>query len=283
MKTLPGTILLLILLLSRQGQAQDLIVKKNSDIIVCCIQEIGKYDISYTLPDYPSTVSFSISKENVFKIVYENGISIGFKKASFLQPGDENLKKYAFKLKPLSPFLGYTNLSCERSIREGRSLEGTLGIVGLGFNTNSGNPAGIVLKAGYKFIRLPVSDIYTHKSVRLLEGLYLKPEISLGVIIMDINYWFYTWTMGDFRAIDDDYERRSVSSVYGSLVLGKQWIVFNNLVIDIYAGLGGGYSYFKKKKDVFYYTSKVSNYYYLQYGNMGSVIVSYGLKFGYLF
>jgi len=283
MKTLPGTFLLLMLLQAWQGQAQDLIVKKNSVIIVCCIQEIGLYDISYTLPDYPPSVSFSISKENVFKIVYENGISIGFKKADFVQPGNENLKKHAFKLEPLTPFWGYTNLSYERSISQGRSLEGTLGIVGLGFNMYSGNPAGIVLKAGYKFIRLPVSDIYAHKNVRLLEGLYLKPEISVGVIIMDIDYWFYTWTMGDFRAIDEGSERRPVSSVYGSLVLGKQWIVFNNLVIDIYAGLGGGYSHFKKKKDVYYYNSSMSNYYYLQYGTMGSVIISYGLKFGYLF
>ncbi|MDP3462387.1 MAG: hypothetical protein Q8S18_06335 [Bacteroidales bacterium] len=270
--------LLLVVLLIGVSQfitAQDIILKRNDEMIHCKIKEIGLDEIKYSLPDHSQDILFVIAKDDISKVVLENGKEMTFEKR-LTDPGNYlDNKKNALKIDFLSPLTGNTSLSYERSLRPGRSLEGTLGIIGLGLDAADRNAGGAFVKFGMKFIKDPDFYLRGMQYAHLLKGSYVKPEISFG--FFSHNQWEY------FDKYDENgywigYQNRVREDVFSGtiqLVLGKQWIFDNAFLIDIYGGLGYGFS-----------TNNYDGGYMYGYSIAGSdfpISVSGGLKIGLLF
>ena len=259
---------LIIALLPLIGFGQDQIVKRNNDVIICKIKEIGSAEIKYILSDYPPDVLFSVEKDQVAKIIFEDGREMEF---SIAMTDPEKYKgqwRNAIKVDLFSPMTGNTTFACERNIKPGRSLEGTLGIIGLSFDLVDGNAQGVFVKFGYKFIKNPDFYLQGLHYTHILKGGYIKPELMLAIYNKDIEEYDPRYPPGYFIT-----ERRSFFPVAVHLVFGKQWVIDNFALVDYYFGAGyglhnGGESY---------------HYGFIIADDGFSISLSTGLKIGFLF
>ena len=256
-----------LFLLSQSIVAQDIIIKKDSLTIKCKIKEIGIDDIKYILPEYSSDVSFAIAKDNVAKVIFENGKEMSFQTEMKNPENYSDNKKNALKINFLSPLYGSTSFSYEKSLKPGRSIEGTLGFIGLGIDQWDENPGGAFAKFGYKFIKDPDFYLRGMRYAHVLKGAYFKPE--LGVAVFGRDGWDY-----DNYSQYGGKSRETVTSVVLQIIMGKQWVVDNAFLIDFYAGIGYGVST----------TDETSYYYGFSIANSSLPIsFSSGLKIGLLF
>lgn len=250
--------------------AQDIIMKKDNELIKCKIREIGLDEIKYNLPEYSADVLFSIDKDNITKIIFENGQEMEFQKVMTDPASYQDNRKNIIKIDFLSPLTGNTTLAYEHSLRPARSVEATLGIIGLGIDVGDRNAGGIFTKFGYKFIKDPDFYLRGMRYAHILKGSYVKPEIALGFFNHDVWMWR---DMGNGNS--SEKQRESVFSGTVQLVLGKQWIIDNGFAVDFFAGVGYGFS-----------TGESFTPYHYGYSVMDEsfpVAFSTGLKIGYLF
>jgi hypothetical protein len=211
-------------------QAQDRILTRQGETIECKVQEIGTEEISYTLAEYEHSVSFSILKSRVDRILFENGKEMVIDHAEAAMASAEHnsadlflvQNRNALKINFLSPLFGHTSFSYERALKPGQSLEAGLGIVGLAFN-NPEDALGLSLQFGYKFIRSPDFYLKDMRYAHILKGGYVKPELVLA------NY--------TLRQNDSNVTKAALV-----LNLGKQWVYSDVFLVDFYFGLGYGYS-----------------------------------------
>jgi len=253
----------LMFILASAAQAQDIIMKKNKELIKCKITEIGLDEIKYTMPEYSSGVTFAVDKDEVDKIVFENGKEMTFEKPLTNPASYEDNKKNAFKIDFLSPLTGNTTFAFEHSIRPGRSYE-----VGLGMDAADENPGGVFMRAGYKFIKDPDFYLRGMRYAHILKGGYIKPELAFSFFGHD------TWYYNEFGYYGNNH-RETVFAGTLQLVFGKQWVFDNAFAIDMFAGIGYGFT-------------TQDNYGGYQYGftvadNSFPIAFSSGLKIGYLF
>jgi hypothetical protein len=276
------TILLLpfLVLMSFQLFAQDIILKKNDDMIKCKVKEVGLDEIKYVLPEYPQDVLFSIDKDLISKVIFENGEELIMSKEMTNPANYQDNHKNIIKTEFLAPLSGNTTFSWEHSLRPGRSFEATLGIAGLGLDYDDNeNAGGVFLKFGYKMIKSPDFYLRGMKYAHLLKGSYIKPEIMMGLVGRDNYYWEnrYDPLTGYY---DGGYERREHETVFAAavqVVFGKQWVFDNLFAIDPYFGIGYGFNSSKGDYNDGY------NYGFWVPSNEVPISMSVGLKMGLLF
>lgn len=231
-----------LLLFSQYAFSQDMILKRNDEIIKCKIKEIGLEEVKYALPDYPSDLLFVVDKDAIAKVVFADGKEMTFEKTMTDPNNYLDNKKNAFKVDFLSPLTGNTTFWYERSLKPGRSLEAALGIIGLGIDQNDENPTGVFARFGYKFIKDPDFYMRGMRYAHLLKGSYIKPEISLGFLSRNVNnYYEYMDPYGYYYGgVSKEREKLMTGSI--QLTLGKQWIVDNVFLVDLYWGVGYGFA-----------------------------------------
>lgn len=238
MKTLKFIMVLnFILVLSAGVKSQDIIVMKNADTLNCKIREIGSDEIKYSLSDFPSDVLFTVTKEKISKLIFENGKEMTFQNEMDDPINYAEQHKNAVKFDFLSPVTGNSTFAFERSIKPGQSLEATLGIIGLGFDPNNKEPRGSFMKFGMKFIKSPDFYLKGMRYAHILKGAYVKPEIAL-------SYFSRLTEVYDSR-YPEDYgyynERKNYFSLAVQMVIGKQWVINDIFLVDFYGGLGYGF------------------------------------------
>jgi hypothetical protein len=249
MKKLFSIIAFLMLISVSATFAQDKIYKKGGEVLKVKITEIVVDEIKYRLFDDKDGPAYTVDKDRIIKIVYQNGRVETFQ-SNFTDPelyADQ--KKAALKINFLSPLLGFTAISYEKNMKPGRSYEVTLGIIGLGKtqgqntyydkqtqSTKSYNlgQAGAYGSAGYKFIKLPDFTSRGAKFTHLMQGTYLKPELMFGAFSTNRVISTYVNNSGYTQRLDKK------TTIFGGAIinLGKQWIFSDAFVVDIYAGLG---------------------------------------------
>ncbi|MDF3078032.1 MAG: hypothetical protein K0S09_1921 [Sphingobacteriaceae bacterium] len=240
-------ILLLLLLavgLVLNAAAQDKIYKKGGEVIDATISEVGTDEIKYKIFKNPEGPVYTIEKARILKVVYQNGRTEVYQSNAMSDPelyADQ--AKNAIKINFLSPLLGYTQLNFEHNMRPGRSYELTLGIIGLGkkqelgyYSSSSSTPnyreqAGVFMGGGFKLSRMPDlvngKDRFNH----VMQGSYIKPELLFG---------FYSQNMESYNSttFNNSIVKKDVS--FGALMLnlGKQWVLGDIMILDVYAGAG---------------------------------------------
>ena len=221
---------IIFLFVSNSSFAQDQIHKKTGDTIFCHVQEVGDEVLKYYLPDFPESTLFTIDKEKVNKLVFSTGQELTFEPEMTNPENYIDNRKRAIKIDFISPLTGNTTFSYEQSIRPGRSLEGSVGLIGLGLDPGNRNAIGAFVQFGMKFIKSP--DFYFSKMrySHLLKGGYVKPEVSIGAYGADI---------------DDYYSNQKRETVFTAAIMiniGKQWVFDNVMLLDLYFGVGYGFS-----------------------------------------
>jgi len=225
---------LVLLLISISTFAQDKIIKKNGDVIDCKVTEIASDEVKYFYSDNPKLI-FGIDKAKLEKIEFGTGETIAIKSDTFM---DEeyyaNQHKHAIKVSFLSPLFGHTEFSYEQYIKPGRTWEVGLGIIGLGVDTHDINAKGVYTKFAYKMIRKP--DYYSQRMhySHILKGAYIAPELAFRYVTYDSdNYNAYT---GQYNGED----RTEEFAFALTLKFGKQWVIDDSFIIDLYLGVGYG-------------------------------------------
>lgn len=271
--------------------AQDKIYKKGGEIIEVKVTEIGTDEIKYKIFNDQNGPVYSLDKDRILKIIYENGRSESYQ-SNLKDPelyADQS--KNAIKVNFLAPLLGYTQLNFEHNLQPGRGYELSLGIIGLGkrqdldsyYDANSQTSTityrearGLFLGGGYKFSKLPDFVNKGAKYTHVLQGTYVKPEVLLGVYGENI----LTNMPGNTPS-----EGRETRFFGGLLVnLGKQWVLGDALLIDLYAGLG--YALDNRSNDQndqeYYYTNFIGNHFAVITGAESGLGFTGGLKIGIL-
>ena len=209
--------------------AQDKIIRSGKDTIRCQIHEIGDTEVKYSKEGYKSDLLFGIEKNKVEEIIFADGRKMKFADSIQDPSSYQGQRKNAIKFGFLSPLLDATSFSYERSLGVARSIEGSVGFVGLGYhNLSYDNAKGLYLKFGYKLIKSP--DFYLkgmHYS-HILKGSYIKPEVSFSS---------YTYKRGDNNVYTNIH-----NTMFAFLInIGKQWILDDCFLVDVYAGIGYGF------------------------------------------
>ncbi len=218
--------------------AQDKIYKKNKEVIECTIKEVGSEDIKYYTPEVPEGVLLSIAIDKILKIEFANGNQMAFQD-NFSNPENYvDQRKNAIKANFLEPLRGSTSFTLERSLKPGRSIEGTVGIIGLGWDPNGYKGAGAYVGFGIKFLSKP--DYYFRKMryAHILKGFYVKPEILIS------SYKVLPFESGYFglpgAPASSSQEKVSVTSAVFLINVGKQWVFDDAFVLELFGGVGYG-------------------------------------------
>ena len=232
-KTLAFTLLFLAV---STAFSQDKIYKKNEEVILCKVIEIGEDVIKYTLEE-TADLAYVLDKAKIEKIVLENGKEMVFQSKMTDASLYLGQSKNAFKIGLFSPLTGALNLGYERSIKPGMSLEGSIGLIGLGQDLDGNNAGGGYLKAGIKFISTPDFELRGMRYSHLLKGFYFRPEVIISVYQRDIETFTYNPILGYFEYSDI---RKDV--IAGALMLnvGKQWVMSDVFLVDLFVGVGYG-------------------------------------------
>jgi len=242
--------------------SQDKIYKKGGEMIKAKVTEIGTGEVKYTLFNKTGGPVYVIDKSKIEKIEFEDGHTETYLNNLKDPELYKDQKKNALKVNFLSPLLGYTQFSFERSIKPGRSFELSVGIIGLGKNyqmdyyTSTGqfteynrSAKGMSIGGGYKFSKLPD---YINKDIKfshILQGSYAKP-----------NFYFGAYGENILDEKTGQVVEDRVTTVYGALMLelGRQWVFSESMVLDVYFGLGYVMDNVKEEND---YLTGISNEY----------------------
>lgn len=269
--------------------SQDQIFKKSGPAIKAKVIEIGTAEIKYKQPDNPDGPLYAIDRNSVIKIIYANG-----KEETFVTDikDPENfvgqLTK-AIKIDFLGPILGYTQISYEKSKGVGKSYELSIGIIGLGKNQQleyydntlrnvKKNQFGFFASAGYKFNKLPDFLFGKTRFTHIMQGAYVKPVFYLGN---------YSENVFVYKANTSNVvERQNVTFGALQIEFGKQWVLGEKFLIDIFWGLGYGadnkyqgsssYSIYSQDNTTAY------NYANARIGNSPGFSTTFGIKAGLL-
>jgi len=221
--------------------AQDTIYKRTKEVINAKIIEIGLDEIKYKVPGYEQGPTIVIAKDQIWKIVFATGLTQILQPEMFNPETYASQRKSAIKTDFIAPMLNHFTFVYERSIRPGASWEASLGIIGLGYKPNgySDHASGAFIKAGYKFIHSPDYYVRGMKYAHILKGGYIRPELTFGSYSEDLDYYEYpNGFYYPYVAPQHIIERNRLT--YGGLTLnfGKQWVMDDIFLVDMFAGAG---------------------------------------------
>ncbi len=275
--------------LSQVSFSQDKIYRKGGETLKVKVIEIGVDEIKYKLFDEQDGPIYAIEKDRILKIVYQSG------RTEVYQNNIKDPELYAgqptrgIKIDFLSPLLGHTEISFEKGIKPGRSMEFSLGLIGLGKNHEIyyyGSVSGFqdyrrsgrggYVAAGYKFSKLPDFINRNIRYTHVMQGFYVKPSVYAGT---------YSENVVSEKNGQVVVDRRSV--VFGALMLdfGKQWVMGDRFLLDIHYGFG--YSFDNIKTDNNYYATfgdeySAHNFGVIRLGRSPGLGIMGGIKVGWL-
>jgi len=207
--------------------------------IECKVTEVGTEEIKYKVSTEADAAVYAVKKIDVLKIEFADGRVEKFQD----ELDDPDLyadnNKNAWKIDFISPLVGSTIFSYERSIKPGFSLEGSFGIIGLGIDQEQVKPRGALVKFGPRFMKTPDFRKGSLRYYHILKGAYIQPQVTFGAFGSDHQY--YTFGSGG-NQVNQVTARETTT--YGSLmvVFGKQSVYSNVFLFDLYAGFGWGFN-----------------------------------------
>lgn len=285
-----------ICLVSLAAKSQDKIYRKNGKVVEAKIVEIGSSEVKYKEFSNPDGPVYVLETDVIKKIVFENGKVQTFTESIKDPERYLGQKNMAIKVNFLSALYGYSEICFEKSTGVGKGFEFSLGIIGAGkggilsyypysanFTEVKRDPFGAFVSFGYKFNKLPDFLLFGKtRMTHLLQGTYAKPTIYFG---------HYKENQIQEKTTNN-FEVGKQSVTFGALQLetGKQWVLGDNFLLNIYTGLGIG---FDNKKDGVKYLNTGNNYYYYddeqafnyvnaRGGKSPGLSVTYGIKVGWL-
>ncbi|MFN7014856.1 MAG: hypothetical protein ACK4ON_11370 [Bacteroidia bacterium] len=230
--------------------AQDILQKRNESSLEVKIIEIGTDEIKYRLWEDLEGPIYVVEKKDVSGIKLQNGEQVTIEPDVLaVSESSASHKRRAIKLEPFSLFAGHISGGYEHWLKPGIALEGKIGLIGVGLNQaiREEQRKGAFLKAGMKFT---FRQLVYNKGARIvhpLAGGYFKPEISISHFTNQREVYIYSpsWVYPSSETV----KFRNTSAAL-NLILGKQWLVGDVILLDIYGGIGYGYFQTKSTKNL---------------------------------
>lgn len=262
-----------------QASAQDTIYKRNKEIIKAKIIEIGLDEIKYKMPGDENGATIVIAKDQIWKIVFATGVT------QILQPEMDNQENYstqrknAIKIDVLAPMFGHLTFIYEHSLKPGRSLEASIGVIGVGFNLDKTlDQHGAFARFGYKFIKSPDYYLRGMKYAHILKGSYIRPDIIFGSYSENYDQEGYDNSSGfPVYTVTTVTDQITFGAIH--LTFGKQSVFDDSFLVDYYVGVGytfANHSVSDNKDGVPYYGV-------LGGDSSSPFSISGGLRIGFLF
>jgi len=273
------SLILFITILSLSTSAQDRIIKITKDTIVCQVKEIGDDEVKYTQKDFRGDVVFGIDKNKINKILFSDGKELTFKDSMYDPAQYEQQNKNALKVGFLSPLFGATSFTFEHSLKPGNSIEATLGIIGLGADIDDNSAGGVYLKFGYKFIKSPDFYLKGMQYSHILKGAYIRPEVAFS------SYKFQPGPTYDYMTGKEINSGTTENNTMFAVMinLGKQWVIQDKFLFDMFAGVGYGFGSADKNDNNNYNNDSPFHYAFLGGSSGTAFAVTAGLRIGILF
>lgn len=267
--------------------SQDIIFKRNGSQIKGKVVEVGTTEIKYKIPDNLDGPLYSVDKNAINRIVYENGREENYVNDIKDPENYSGQLRRAIKFDFLAPLIGYSQFSYEQSTGIGKSYEVSLGIIGLGkstqlnyydnpFQTVKRKQAGVFASAGYKFNKWPDFLFGRTRFTHIMQGSYVKPVFYLG---------HYSENQLIYKNATNSYVVDKQKVTFGALQIefGKQWVFGEKFLLDLYWGLGYGADNKNKNGDGnFDDESSAFNYANARLGKSPGFSTTFGLKAGLL-
>jgi hypothetical protein len=215
-------------------------------LILGTFQSLMAQDRIYLADKTVVDVRIEKVEENVI-VYYEMKDEVEVKKESYADPAlYEGQGKRSLKIHLLAPLLGHTSISYEQNLKPGRSLEYTLGIIGLGNSFRQGSiinseglnedvyedQAGAYLAVGYRKYSEPMLRSGGKRYKHLLQGWYFMPKVIVG-------YYKKNENVNRFSGNPKERTKNTFANlmVYG----GKQIVFSESILLDWQIGAGVGF------------------------------------------
>lgn len=227
----------LAVLAKAQTTPMDTIYKRNGEVMIVKITEIGIDEIKYKPLFNPNDIVLVIEKSQVTKIVFSSGLVQRIEDAQQASSTYADNHKNNLKFNLFSPLGARAAFNFERSYKPGYSYVAGLNLIGLGLPDSKYTPIGATLNGGFRFYRLPDmknrSDRYSH----VMNGSYIEPCLMLGMTHHKYTYYDYNQPY----PYDNLQTGRANNFFLAFFInLGKQYIVANRISMDWNVGVGYG-------------------------------------------
>ncbi len=256
MKNLFLALGLMIGLSAYSQTVSDTIYKKNKEVVLGKVTEVGLDEVKYKPLVNPNDIVLVLEKTDILKIVFASGLVQTFADPLNDKSAYADNHNYNIKFNFLSPMGDRIHLNMEKSIRPGLSYELGINAIGVGRRFGKYTPVGAVVNAGIRMYRLPDmksrSDRYSH----MMNGSYFQPTISAGSTWHSYDNYRYNPVTSDYDLID--VKKANTNFFMFILNFGRQYVFANRISFDISAGLGYG-TYTRQIEDNYFY---LSSYYF---------------------
>lgn len=226
--------------------AQDIIQKTNKSKIEVKIIEIGTDEIKYKNYNDLEGPIYVIYKRDVMSIQRESGEIIQFEKDVLeVSESPNSHKRSAIMIDPFSPMVRHLGLGYQRWIKPALILEGKLGLIGLGIQFDKDSQwiydkKGAFITIGNKMMFKQLTYSKGTRIVHPLAGTYFKPQISCSYFTYKNLEYFYPHYSYYYDPILYEVTYKNFSAAL-NLIIGKQWLIADVVLLDIFVGAGYGF------------------------------------------
>jgi hypothetical protein len=271
MKNLFLALGLMIGLSAYSQNASDTIYKKNKEVVLGKVTEVGLDEVKYKPLVNPNDIVLVLEKTDILKIVFASGLVQTFADPIKDKSVYADNHNYNIKFNFLSPMGHRLHLNVEKSIRPGLSYELGLNMIGMGKPEGVKTPIGAIFNGGIRMYRLPDmksrSDRYSH----VMNGSYFQPTVSFGMVQNRYDVWESNYNpitgMSSQKLIEEN-KRANTNFFMFTLNFGKQYIFSNRISFDISGGVGMG-TYSRQSENYYTYLSSYV-YQYESYGGQNA-------------
>jgi hypothetical protein len=272
-----------------QARSQDSLFYTNGSVIVGQVEEIGLDQIRYHTNSAGNQVLIVVDRRDLAGIKLKGGQAYTFGSTATEGPYSAAFlaRKRSLSLDVLSPALDHVTVGYEQGIGHRVSLAVKAGYIGL-WETDSYddtfNSKGGLITAGVRFT-LPYSTkrIPSARDMHPLAGWYLQPEVVFSAWTRTYyNHYYYDPYFGTYPATTtDDYTSAALM-----LTIGRQVLLGERFTFDIFGGFGYGAQWRDGKATNGGFDDPGRQNYAFSHafiGNVSPLVVSGGLRFGYVF
>lgn len=193
-------------------------------------------------------------------------------------------KKHALKFNVIAPFKNHFVFIYEHNIKTYKTLEGSLGIIGVGMQYQStSNKYPSTYAAQGLFLKLAYKNILKKRrnpGKPALSGTYLKYEIGYTRFKEQISEYIYTYFIPYNSFMLYQESENNVQAFSMMVLIGQQFVIKNTTLVNFYGGFG---SIFDNRPIDFYYDYYKNDYIGKHLNYSGRFSVDFGMSIGFLF
>ncbi|HTF03637.1 MAG TPA: hypothetical protein VK826_06400 [Bacteroidia bacterium] len=217
--------------------AQDRIIKMDKTEILCKVTEVGTSEIKYLKYDNLDGPVYTISRTDVYKIIFANGTEEIIQPNSMsVVPGNKTRHyKRAITTRPFGPLIGFVCLGYQQALTPTRAVIGEVGYIGAKIGDLGERSQGAYIRVGFRLKRTPEVVMPGMEWGYNLGGFYVQPELTFSAFSTNQQRYIYDPNTGMGTVVN---EKVNYNSGAFMITLGRQMIAGEICTFDISGSIG---------------------------------------------